>query len=66
VPRLHFLHDASVERGFEIDKLIRQAVGSGAGNVAGHDAAAARSEAGEPAVPDDAVPDDATRDVHDR
>jgi len=27
VPRLHFVHDASVERGFEIDRLIDQAVG---------------------------------------
>jgi ribosome-binding factor A len=27
VPRLHFVHDTSVERGFEIDRLIDQAVG---------------------------------------
>jgi len=27
VPRLRFLHDASVEHGFEIDRLIDQAVG---------------------------------------
>ena len=27
VPRLQFVHDASVERGFEIDRLIDQAVG---------------------------------------
>jgi ribosome-binding factor A len=27
VPSLHFVHDASVERGFEIDRLIDQAVG---------------------------------------
>lgn len=27
VPRLHFVHDASVEKGFEIDRLIAQAVG---------------------------------------
>jgi ribosome-binding factor A len=27
VPRLHFVHDASVEHGFEIDRLIDQAVG---------------------------------------
>jgi ribosome-binding factor A len=27
VPRLHFVHDATVERGFEIDRLIDQAVG---------------------------------------
>jgi ribosome-binding factor A len=27
VPRLHFIHDTSVERGFEIDRLIDQAVG---------------------------------------
>ena len=29
VPRLHFVHDTSVERGFEIDRLIDQAVGRG-------------------------------------
>lgn len=29
VPRLHFVHDTSVERGFEIDRLIEQAVGRG-------------------------------------
>lgn len=28
VPRLHFVHDASVAKGFEIDRLIAQAVGS--------------------------------------
>ncbi|MCS6945872.1 MAG: 30S ribosome-binding factor RbfA [Sutterellaceae bacterium] len=27
VPRLHFIHDESVARGFEIDRLIAQAVG---------------------------------------
>jgi ribosome-binding factor A len=27
VPRLHFVHDTSVERGFEIDRLIDRAVG---------------------------------------
>jgi ribosome-binding factor A len=27
VPRLHFVHDTSVERGFEIDRLIDEAVG---------------------------------------
>jgi len=27
VPRLHFVHDTSVERGFEIDRLIARAVG---------------------------------------
>jgi ribosome-binding factor A len=27
VPSLHFVHDASVARGFEIDRLIDQAVG---------------------------------------
>jgi len=27
VPRLHFVHDSSVERGFEIDRLINEAVG---------------------------------------
>jgi len=27
VPRLTFVHDASLERGFEIDDLIRQALG---------------------------------------
>jgi ribosome-binding factor A len=27
VPRLHFVHDASVARGFEIDRLIDAAVG---------------------------------------
>jgi len=27
VPHLRFLHDASVERGFELDRLIDQAVG---------------------------------------
>lgn len=27
VPRLHFVHDPSVARGFEIDRLIAQAVG---------------------------------------
>jgi len=26
---LHFVHDTSVERGFEIDRLIDQAVGRG-------------------------------------
>ena len=30
VPRLHFVHDTSVERGFEIDRLIEQAVGPAA------------------------------------
>jgi len=28
VPRLHFIHDTSVERGFEIDRLISEAVGN--------------------------------------
>ena len=28
VPRLHFVHDTSVERGFELDRLIDQAVSS--------------------------------------
>jgi len=27
VPRLHFVHDSSVERGFALDRLIEQAVG---------------------------------------
>ena len=27
VPRLHFVHDTSVEHGFEIDRLIDEAVG---------------------------------------
>jgi ribosome-binding factor A len=27
VPRLHFVHDVSVERGFEIDRLIDRAIG---------------------------------------
>jgi ribosome-binding factor A len=27
VPRLHFLHDTSVEKGFELDRLIERAVG---------------------------------------
>jgi len=27
VPRLHFVHDTSVARGFEIDRLIAQALG---------------------------------------
>jgi len=27
IPRLHFVHDTSVERGFEIDRLIAEAVG---------------------------------------
>jgi ribosome-binding factor A len=27
IPRLHFVHDASVERGFAIDRLIAAAVG---------------------------------------
>ena len=31
VPRLHFVHDTSVERGFEIDRLIDQAVGRDGG-----------------------------------
>ncbi|HEU0201346.1 MAG TPA: 30S ribosome-binding factor RbfA [Burkholderiaceae bacterium] len=26
VPRLHFMHDTSVQRGFEIDRLIAEAV----------------------------------------
>jgi ribosome-binding factor A len=30
VPRLHFVHDTSVARGFEIDRLIEQAVGPAA------------------------------------
>lgn len=30
VPRLHFVHDTSVERGFEIDRLIQRAVDSDA------------------------------------
>jgi ribosome-binding factor A len=29
VPRLHFIEDTSVERGFRIDRLIDQAVGRG-------------------------------------
>ena len=32
VPRLHFLHDSSVERGFEIDRLIDQAIGRRGGD----------------------------------
>jgi len=36
VPRLHFVHDVSVERGFELDRLIDRAVG--------------RAEADEPAA----------------
>lgn len=28
VPRLHFVHDPSVEKGFEIDRLIAKAVGA--------------------------------------
>ncbi len=31
VPALKFVHDASVEKGFEIDKLIAEAVAPGAG-----------------------------------
>jgi ribosome-binding factor A len=27
VPRLHFVHDTSVEKGFELDRLIERAVG---------------------------------------
>lgn len=27
IPRLHFVHDTSVERGFAIDRLIAEAVG---------------------------------------
>lgn len=34
VPRLHFVHDTSVERGFEIDRLIKRAVDSDAALVA--------------------------------
>ena len=30
VPRLHFVHDTSVERGFQIDQLIKRAVESDA------------------------------------
>lgn len=30
IPRLHFVHDTSVARGFEIDQLIRRAVDSNA------------------------------------
>jgi ribosome-binding factor A len=35
IPRLHFVHDTSVERGFALDQLIRQAVDS---DPAAHDA----------------------------
>jgi ribosome-binding factor A len=28
VPRLHFVHDTSVEKGFEIDRLIDRAIGA--------------------------------------
>lgn len=39
VPRLHFLHDTSVERGFELDQLIQRAVKSDAALEApAHDA----------------------------
>lgn len=39
VPRLHFLHDTSVERGFELDQLIQRAVKSDAALEApSHDA----------------------------
>jgi len=31
VPRLHFVHDVTVERGFEIDALVRRAVAGEAG-----------------------------------
>jgi ribosome-binding factor A len=31
VPRLHFVHDTSVERGFELDRLIDRAVGGAGG-----------------------------------
>ena len=41
VPRLTFLHDTSLERGFEIDGLIRQAL-QGAGAEAAPDAAASK------------------------
>jgi ribosome-binding factor A len=27
VPRLHFVHDTSIEKGFELDRLIERAVG---------------------------------------
>jgi len=43
VPRLHFVHDASVARGFEIDALIRRAVDGDAG-AAAHDAKPQRPE----------------------
>ncbi len=36
VPRLHFVHDTSVERGFALDRLIEQAVEGGAGSKPEH------------------------------
>ena len=33
IPRLHFLHDTSVEHGFAINRLIAEAVGDGDGSV---------------------------------
>jgi ribosome-binding factor A len=37
IPQLHFVYDASVERGFELSKLIDEAVGSSAGKAASGD-----------------------------
>ena len=45
VPRLHFVHDTSVERGFELDRLIERAVGD--------DARDARTEAIKPEHPNE-------------
>jgi ribosome-binding factor A len=41
IPRLHFVHDTSVARGFEIDQLIRRAVESDASADVASDAAPA-------------------------
>jgi ribosome-binding factor A len=41
IPRLHFVHDTSVERGFELDQLIKRAVQSDASNDVPNEAAPA-------------------------
>jgi ribosome-binding factor A len=48
VPRLAFVHDESVARGFELDQLINQAVR----DLPPAAATSADAPAGEPAVPD--------------
>jgi ribosome-binding factor A len=41
IPRLHFLHDTSMARGFEMNRLIAEALGDDKGSQSGPDAAKA-------------------------